>query len=79
MRELLAGGKPVDAAGLAHALKGASAQLGVLGIAKQAALLENAIKSGAEDGAMATLLKQTEERCGIVCASIHRLDTCVKA
>jgi len=75
LRELLANGK-TEAAGLAHSLKGASAQLGVVGIEKETALLQTAIKNEADVGALAGMLKQSEEGCAIIWASINRLGAC---
>ncbi len=65
-----------DAASFAHSLKGASAQLGVVGVAKQAELLQAAIKNEAEAGSIEALITQSEERCAVVWASIQRLEAC---
>ena len=48
-------------------------QLGVVGIEKEAAILEHAIKSEAADSAIAALLKNTEARCGVIWASIRSI------
>jgi light-regulated signal transduction histidine kinase (bacteriophytochrome)/ActR/RegA family two-component response regulator/HPt (histidine-containing phosphotransfer) domain-containing protein len=77
LRELLADGKKAEAAGLAHSLKGASAQLAVTGIGERAALVERAIKEETDDGAIAALLKQSEERCAVIWASIQKLNMCI--
>ncbi len=77
LQELLAQGKTADAAKFAHSFKGASAQLGVTGIAEQASLMEAAIKAGNES--IPALLRQSAERCALVWASIHRLDACLKS
>ena len=79
LRDLLANGRTADAASFAHSLKGASAQLGVVGVAKQAELLQAAIKNEAEEGSIEALLTQSEERCAVVWASIQKLEVSTPA
>ncbi len=78
LRELLARGNKSEAARLVHSLKGASAQLGVVGVAEQASRLENAIKNDLGEAMIAKSLQKSEERCETIWSAIRGLDSCMK-
>ncbi len=73
-RELMAATDRQDARRLAHSLRGASAQVGVVGIQTLATSLEEAVAGDADDAEILVLADQLEKRLNVVCEAIARLD-----
>ncbi|OAN45172.1 hypothetical protein A6A04_20955 [Paramagnetospirillum marisnigri] len=74
LRDCLARGDRDEGGRLAHSLRGASAQLGVVGIQDLAAELEDAIKADGEAAEILRCAGDMESRLSIICAAIRRLE-----
>jgi two-component system sensor histidine kinase/response regulator len=74
LRDCLGRGDREEGGRLAHSLRGASAQLGVVGIQDLAAELEDAIKADGEAAEILRCAGDMENRLSIICAAIRRLD-----